>query len=327
MGMIHAHPRPTLARGAEGAIAMRHTATIHRLFRPLVGLALAAGLLMPGAVAAAPAALASDPPKASPPAAMAAMQIPSGDGAMNAIVYTPGGNGPHPAMLLFHGLPGNEQNLDLAQAARRAGFVVLSLHYRGSWGSPGSFSHASTSADGLAAFDWLAEPAQLARFGIDAKRMIIAGHSFGGQLAVRTAAARTAASGLLVIDAGNSGAVYKAWRASGQPQPVPTAAMRADYLPLVGASPESLFAEVAADPDRYDSTTYAGAVAGRPVLLVAASLHTNLPGMRALRDSITAAGGKAVTHVELPGDHGFNDQRIALIAASLDWLQQFVRKP
>jgi dienelactone hydrolase len=290
-------------------------------------LAMAVVLAISTSAAAAPTALAADTPKAVPPAAMAAMQIASGDGAMNAIVYTPGGSGPHPAMILFHGLPGNEQNLDLAQAARRAGFVVLTLHYRGSWGSPGVFSHANTSQDGLAAFDWLSAPAQLTRFRIDPARVVIAGHSFGGQVAVRTASARPAAAGLLVIDSGNSGALVKVARASGQPLPVPTAAMRADFLPLAGASPEALTAEVLADPDRYDTTTYAKAIAARPVLLVAASLHTNMPGMRALRDSITAAGGKAVTHVELPSDHGFNDHRIALITASLDWLQQFKGKP
>ena len=291
------------------------------------GLVIVAALAISASAAAAPAALAADPLKAGPPAAMAAMQIPSGDGAMNAIVYSPGGAGPHPAMVLFHGLPGNEQNLDLAQAARRAGFVVLTLHYRGSWGSPGTFSFANTTQDGQSAFDWLTAPAQLARFGIDPARVVIAGHSMGGAVAIRTAASRPQSAGLLVIDSGNPGAGYKAMRASGRAAPAINAAMRADYLPLAGATPESTMAEVAADPDRYDNTSYSAKIAARPVMLVAASLHTNLPSVRALRDSINAAGGKAVTLVELPSDHGFNDHRIALITASLDWLQQFAVKP
>jgi dienelactone hydrolase len=288
---------------------------------------LAAALATATSTAAAPVALAADPPKAVPPAAMAAMQITSGDGAMNAIVYTPGGAGPHPALLLFHGQPGNEQNLDLAQAARRAGFVVLTLHYRGSWGSPGSFSYAHATEDGQAAFDWLLAPAQIARFGIDSKRVVVAGHSMGGGVAIRTAAARPQTAGLLVIDSGNPGAGYKAMRASGAPEPAITASMRTDFLPLNGATPESIRAEVAADPDRYDLASSAGSIAAKPVLLVAASLHTNLPGMRALRDRVTAAGAKSLTYVELPSDHGFNDHRIALISASLDWLQQFGGKP
>jgi pimeloyl-ACP methyl ester carboxylesterase len=288
---------------------------------------MAAVLAISASAVAAPAALATDPPKVAPPAAMAAMQIASGDGAMNAIVYSPGGAGPHPAMLLFHGFPGNEQNLDLAQAARRAGFVVLTLHYRGSWGSPGTFTLAHNSEDGLAAFDWLSAPAQLTRFGIDPRRVVIAGHSMGGQVAIRTAAARPQAAGLLVIDSGNPGAGYKAMRARGEALPPPTPEMLADFLPLVGTSPQARTAELAADPDRYDNNLYAAKLAPRPVLLVAASLHSNLPAMRALRDNIAGAGGKAVTHVELPTDHGFNDHRIALISASLDWLQQFAGKP
>jgi dienelactone hydrolase len=273
---------------------------------------------------AAPAALAEDPPvNAAKPAAMAALQIPSGDAAMNAIVYTPGGMGPHPAMVLFHGLPGNEQNLDLAQAARRAGFVVLTLHYRGSWGSPGTFSFAHTTEDGLAAFDWLAAPAQQTRFGIDPTRVVIGGHSMGGQVAIRVAAARPAAAGLLVIDAGNSGGMVKAARASGTPRPAPTPAMLADLLPLSGTSQDALNAEIDADPERYDTTTYARAIAGRPVILFAATRHTNVPAMRALRDSIVSADAKSVKYVEFPTDHGFNDHRIALISASLDWLDQF----
>ena len=64
-------------------------------------------------------AVTSDPsPDAAYPAGMSAFVIPSGDGAMNAVMYTAAGAGLHPTLLLLHGFPGNEQNLDLAQAAR-----------------------------------------------------------------------------------------------------------------------------------------------------------------------------------------------------------------
>ena len=91
--------------------------------------------------AAIHSAVTTDPkPDAAHPAGMSAFVIPAKDGAMNAVMYTAQGGGLHPTLLLLHGFPGNEQNLDLAQAARRAGWNVLSLHYRGSWGSPGVFS-------------------------------------------------------------------------------------------------------------------------------------------------------------------------------------------
>src|SRR5690242_7519341 len=64
------------------------------------------------------------PDKAHPPG-MTDLRIDSHGSAMNAVLYTAGGASPHPVVVLFHGFPGNEQNLDLAQAIRRAGFSVL----------------------------------------------------------------------------------------------------------------------------------------------------------------------------------------------------------
>ena len=89
-----------------------------------------------------PAIIADPAPGDANPAAMAAVRIPSHGAMMNGVIYRAAGAGPHPTMLLLHGFPGNEQNLDLAQAVRRAGWTVLTLHYRGSWGSPGNFSFA-----------------------------------------------------------------------------------------------------------------------------------------------------------------------------------------
>lgn len=55
------------------------------------------------------------------------------------------GPGPHPLVVLLHGFPGNERNFDLAQLYRRAGMNVLVFHYRGSWGSEGTFRSAMRS--------------------------------------------------------------------------------------------------------------------------------------------------------------------------------------
>ena len=70
-----------------------------------------------------PAVIADPKPDAAHPAGMSAFVIPSGDGAINAVMYTAAGAGLHPTLLLLHGFPGNEQNLDIAQAARRANMI------------------------------------------------------------------------------------------------------------------------------------------------------------------------------------------------------------
>jgi hypothetical protein len=85
----------------------------------------------------------------------------------------------------------------------------------------------------------------------------------GGQVAIRVAAARPAATGLFVMDAGNSGGMVKAARTSGITRSAPTPAMLADLLPLSGTSQDALNAEIDADSERYDTTTYAKAIAGR----------------------------------------------------------------
>lgn len=99
-----------------------------------------------------------------------------------------GGPGPHPAVIIYHGFPGCEQNLDLAQALRRAGHNVLAVHYRGSWGVKGSFSfeHAIEVSD--AQIDWLSSPAISAKYGTDPAKIIVIGHSMGGFMALSAAA-------------------------------------------------------------------------------------------------------------------------------------------
>ena len=91
----------------------------------------------------------------SNPASMQSFQIPSHGALLNAFVYVAAGAGPHPAVVLLHGFPGNERNLDLAQDIRRAGWDVLYFDYRGSWGSAGDFSFTHGIEDTAAAVDYL----------------------------------------------------------------------------------------------------------------------------------------------------------------------------
>lgn len=95
-----------------------------------------------------PAAVFTDPPpNAAHPAGMAVLHIPSHGVLINGIVYQPSGAGSHPTLVICHGLPGNEKNLDLAQAVRRAGWNAVTFNYRGSWGSPGVYPFAQNLED------------------------------------------------------------------------------------------------------------------------------------------------------------------------------------
>jgi pimeloyl-ACP methyl ester carboxylesterase len=196
-----------------------------------------------------PAAVIADPPAdKAHPAAMVYVRVPSHGELMNSVIYTASGPGPHPTVLLLHGFPGNEQNLDLAQAMRRAGFNVLTFHYRGSWGSPGAFSFASAIEDADAALAFLRDPKVAARFGVDEKRIFVAGHSMGGYMAASAAAHDPAVAGLIMISAWNIGPQSQAFHDPKARKHALDEEFADDAIPLAGTSADALMDEAMNHP-------------------------------------------------------------------------------
>jgi uncharacterized protein len=111
---------------------------------------------------------------------MEVIHVPSGGVQINGVVYVASGERAHPAFVFFHGLPGNEKNLDLAQAVRRAGWTVVTVNYRGSWGSPGNFRFAQNLEDAQATLAFIRSPDNAKRLSIDPARLALGGHSMGG---------------------------------------------------------------------------------------------------------------------------------------------------
>src|SRR5579862_4787140 len=154
----------------------------------------------------APPAMFTDPPAdREHPVAMTVLHIPSHGLLINGLLYSPAGAGPHPTLVICHGLPGNEKNLDLAQAVRRAGWNAVTFNYRGSWGSPGSFRFAQNLQDADAVLAYLRNPPNAAKLGINPQRIVIAGHSMGGWVVAHTAAHDHALSGAILISMADMG--------------------------------------------------------------------------------------------------------------------------
>ena len=98
--------------------------------------------------------------------------------------YRGAGVGPRPTAILLHGVPGVEQNLDVAYALRDQGWNCLFIHYRGCWGSEGNYSFQGAEDDVSAATEWV-----LAQRSVNRKRLAIVGNSFGGYMALSASAA------------------------------------------------------------------------------------------------------------------------------------------
>ena len=65
------------------------------------------------------------------PAGSTELFIPSSNSQLAGMIYRPNGDKKHPTLILLHGFPGNERNLDLAQVARAHGWNVIYFNYRG----------------------------------------------------------------------------------------------------------------------------------------------------------------------------------------------------
>jgi pimeloyl-ACP methyl ester carboxylesterase len=101
------------------------------------------------------------------------------------VAYLASGDDPKPTAIVLHGRPGLDHNGDLAADLRDRGWNALIFHYRGCWGSQGSYNLATVAADVRAAVDYLSE----APFtGIDPARLVVVGHSMGGRAAIETSA-------------------------------------------------------------------------------------------------------------------------------------------
>ncbi len=173
-------------------------------------LMIAASALAAPAIAAPPKAIPTaiytDPvPDKAHPARMEVLHIPSGSVEINGVAYLAGGPGPHPTVVICHGWPGNEKNLDLAQAVRRAGWNAITFNYRGAWGSPGAFRFAQNPQDAKAVLAFLRDPANAAKLGIDTKNIAIMGHSMGGWVTTLVASEDGKLIGAGLISAANMG--------------------------------------------------------------------------------------------------------------------------
>ncbi len=264
-----------------------------------------------------PAAVSTDPtPDAKFPARSAVIHIPSGGVDINGLVYVASGAGPHPTLVLCHGLPGNEKNLDLAQAVRRAGWNAVTFNYRGSGGSPGVFRCPHPLEDTAAVLAYIRAPEGARALGVDPARVVLAGHSMGGWVTAQAAANDHALAGAILIsawDAGKDGAANAGTRAR------LAAAMAENYETLAGTSPGTMADELIAHGAAWSFPPLAGRLTATK-LLVLTSDDGNGPNDTALVTAIQKLGGQQVSQAHEVTDHSWSDHRIALEALVVNWL-------
>jgi pimeloyl-ACP methyl ester carboxylesterase len=270
------------------------------------------------------AAIDTDPPADQQyPATTQTFQLPSHGALLNALVYVAAGAGPHPTVILLHGFPGNERNLDLAQSIRRAGWDVLYFNYRGSWGSPGDFSLTHSTEDVASALAYLRDPANAAKLRADPKKIVLIGHSMGGFMAAYEGSHDPGVSAIAMI----SGADFGTGNMAAHPEVSEDKVVSslAPHLaaegmaPLSGCTPEGLAHEIYSHRNDWNFGKLAPGIGSRPILILTSD-DGLAPAADALGESLRNAGNKRVTAQHFATDHVYSGQRIALQQAVLTWL-------
>ena len=274
-------------------------------------------LVLGKAAAAVDPLFVDPPPDKAHPARMESVRIPTHGATINSVFYLAAGGGSHPTMILLHGFPGNEQNLDLAQAMRRLGWNVLTLHPRGSWGSLGVYTYQHHLEDAKVALDFVRDENNAKTYGIDTKRIVLAGHSTGGFIAANTAAYSAAVAGLILISSSDDSAQAQA--AQGDPSKWKAFVddMQSDCgSPLAACTGEGLGQELLSNAPSWSFKGIAPAIRAIPMLIITAD-----DGL-ASEVSVIASSAQRAHKIHIATDHPYSDKRITLMRAVADWLRQ-----
>jgi pimeloyl-ACP methyl ester carboxylesterase len=285
----------------------------HRMpLRKFIFSAALLGLLTVTVASGQTAAISTDPPPdKSAPASMVQLSVPSHGENLLGVFYLAEGSGLHPTAIVMHGFPGYEQNLDIAQALRRAGWNVMAVHYRGSWGVKGNFSFAHVTEDADAEVAFLLDPAIQAKYRIDANRIALVGHSMGG-FAVASAGAHNPRVAAVVM--------ISAWNIAGPFATFVQGQTKNDLAPLAGCTAETLGHEVFQSRATLNFLSFASALASRPVTIITSDDGLT-PDNDKLLSALEKAGDRHAKGLHIATDHSYSDHRIALQQAVLDALE------
>ncbi|MDX1418298.1 MAG: prolyl oligopeptidase family serine peptidase, partial [Candidatus Promineifilaceae bacterium] len=219
------------------------------------------------------------------------------------------GSDPKPTALILHGVPGIEKNYDLALTLREQGWNSLIFHFRGSWGSSGSYSISTQPADTYAAIDHL-DSGKYSE--VDREKLFLIGHSLGGWAAVIAGACDDRVQGVAVYGAISDPRALTFSRKT----------IADDFVRyLSGIDPHTFAQEWSGLGEDHVPLIQVGMISPRPILIIHAERDKMVPFSQS-----EALFGYAREPKELcshpDANHAFTWHRPWLIQKLSDWLKQ-----
>lgn len=239
-------------------------------------------------------------------------------------MFVAAGKGPHPTVLLLHGFPGNELNMDLAQAMRRAGFNTAIFHYRGSWGSEGDFSWQNCIDDTKVAIEMLRSDKAKEIYRIDAERIVLVGHSMGGFTAFMNLINDDKIDNAAYLSGFNFGMWGQLIKDNKDAQNLSLDKMEHSVQIVNGTTARKLLDEMIEHHEKYNLVNYAEKLAKKNLLMIGANYDQVAPidfHHIPLVEAIKKHNMDLNTKVLMAG-HSFEDKRIELTREVINWLNK-----
>jgi len=240
--------------------------------------------------------------------------FPCADGCLWGQVMRPDGSfgDGRPCVIVLHGFPGGNRNDDVAHALCRIGCVVLVLHHRGAWGSPGKYLVSNCIEDIKTLAEYVRSDAFTGEYQIDPDCVYLFGHSMGGNNAINAGKDLPWLRGLMLM-APYDATVYirngkenllRALMSSGAP-----------FLNCDGA--DALFEDIMIHVNDWNFTNAADALASQNILMLSGAFDDVAPEedmvfplWNALKERATDAVQRQISY---PAGHALMGCRIMFI--------------
>ena len=249
------------------------------------------------------------------PAGSTELFIPSNGSTLAGIIYRPNGAGKHPTLLMLHGYPGNERNLDVARVMQSIGWNAIYFDYRGSWGSPGKFSFAHCVEDVINVVKFCNQYQDSLR--IDTSNIVLFGHSMGGWVCLKSIQAIPQIKKGFALSTWNIHDDYKRVLNKKELADLEGNPQAATKYFVLNASLDEIFGPVLKTPDYFDLAKDAGRLADKQLVMLDEH-HRN----EKLATSIKAAHSASFKYEVWDTDHPFTNKRVSLFNELIQFIRQ-----
>ena len=226
-----------------------------------------------------------------------------------------------PLILLLHGIPGHEKNLDLAQALRRTGVNTAFFSYRGCWGSEGEYRISNLVPDTIAVLRHLFEHSD--EYNIDTENVWLLGHSLGGFTALHTLAGHaTPLRGAVLVAPCDLGMMYEEEKqAFGElidPEDRPGGCLNVPFAGALRKEAESFAAG-------WRFSAIAEKLKDYPLCFIGGGTDTITPIRRHILPLMNELEAKA-EYYEINDGHGFASSRVVLTKTVAEWFEKQINR-